>query len=64
MPKKYSLTRTEQLSRVMYPHLADKDSQDEMKKMAAAQRKRPPHGPELLDHQSRQHLSPLGGKAK
>jgi hypothetical protein len=64
MARKFSLSRMEQASRVLYPHLADKDSQDEMRKMSSAQRKRPPSGPVLLSDKDRGATSPLDGRGR
>jgi hypothetical protein len=60
----HQLNLGEQVSRVMYPSLAEPEMREEMEKIARANKKRPPKGPTLLSHDQRGAMSPLGGKAR
>jgi hypothetical protein len=57
-------SRAERLASVLYPGQTDEKVQAEMKALAANERKRAPAQQALLSDRDRQHVSPLGGKAK
>lgn len=64
MAKRFPLTRFEQLANYAYPNQATPEIREEMRKVAAAQRKLAPSGPKLLEDGERGCVSRLGGVAK
>lgn len=48
----------------IYPQQADKDAQEEMAKLAKAEKRTSPQGPGLLDDFKRGAVSPLDGRAR
>jgi hypothetical protein len=56
--------RMSRLSSVLYPHMTDQETQDQMAKLAANEKRKPPEPPTLLDDRTRGAVSPLGNVAK
>jgi hypothetical protein len=56
--------RLSRLANVLYPNLADAETKAEMERIAANEKKKPPHQTPLLSDAERGACSPLGGLAK
>jgi hypothetical protein len=58
----WSRPRTERLAAVWFPGQVDQATRDEMARIAASERKKPPRPDPLIPDHKRGARSPLGGK--